>query len=120
MPMHRAGGSAALPRQSFLVLLCLAETPAHGYRLKKAVEAKSAGAVRIDVGSLYRVIARLLDDELIEETPAPVRDAGGDSRRKYYQLTAAGRAALLAEVNRMAEWVSAARALKRFKRPRHA
>lgn len=120
MPARRSIGSAALPRPSFLILLCLAETPAHGYCLKKAVEVKSAGAVRLDVGSLYRVIARLLDDELIEETLAPAGDAGGDARRKYYQLTAAGRAVLHAEADRMAELVSAARALKPFKRPKHA
>ncbi len=85
----------------FAILAALLEEPAHGYRIKQIVEERSAGAVTLDPGSLYRTIAKLLDDGVVEEVPAPedIRDV--DPRRRYYGVTAFGRALAVAEAARL-------------------
>jgi len=102
----------------FLILLALADGDAHGYRLRQAVVAKSHGTVKLDPGSLYRLIAKLFDDGLVAETAAPASADSDDERRRYYTLTRKGRAVLAAETERMAELVKASRAVADG--PRHA
>ena len=94
---------------ALLVLSSLAEASRHGYSLKKDVHARSGGDVSPGATSLYRSLWQLLDDGLIAETderPAPHLD---DERRRYFQITPAGRKALLAELARLERLVSAAR-----------
>lgn len=101
----------------FMILLAFAEGTAHGYQIKKAVEARSGGQVLLDAGSLYRAVAKLLDEGLIEETderPGPEED---DARRRYYRLTGAGRAVVAAEARRLADLVEVARANDLLDRP---
>jgi DNA-binding PadR family transcriptional regulator len=58
-----------------------------------------------EIGSLYRLLTRLVSEGLVEETAAPrggaVPHPGRD--RRYYRLTAAGRAAVRAEAKRLRE-----------------
>ena len=73
----------------------------------KAVEEESGGAVAPEIGSLYRVLARLAAQDLVEEAPAPV---GGDAihpgrERRYYGLTERGRQAAQAEAARLRDAV---------------
>ena len=117
---QRLSAESALSPKCLYVLLAVADTPAHGYLIKKEIERRSGGTVRLDPGSLYRLIARLLDDGLIEEADAPSRARNQDVRRRYYRVTADGRAALVAETDRMVELVSALQALKAVKRRRPA
>jgi DNA-binding PadR family transcriptional regulator len=93
----------------FLILLSLAEGDAHGYQIRKHVIARSDGAVRLDPGSLYRLIGRLLDDGLITEVARP-GGADEDARRRYYRLTPEGRRVLLRETDRLADLVAQVRA----------
>ena len=79
----------------FHILLALADGPRHGYGIMKEVERESAGAVRLEVGSLYRLLARLLEEGLIEEADA-------DERRKFYRITRLGRKILKTEAERLA------------------
>lgn len=98
------------------ILLVLGQGELHGYGLMKAVEDQSGGRVRLEVGSLYRVIKRLLGSQLIEESPdgPPSGDAPGDGRgpkpRRFYKLSDFGREAAAAEARRLAEVVETARA----------
>ncbi|MGD2067823.1 MAG: PadR family transcriptional regulator [Gemmatimonadota bacterium] len=85
----------------FAILLSLLEGPAHGYGLKMDVEERSGGAVTLDPGSLYRSIARLVEDGVLEEVPTPAAEEGEDARRKYYGLTDLGRAVVQAEASRL-------------------
>lgn len=85
----------------FAILLELLEGPAHGYRLKQSVEARSDGSVTLDHGSLYRAVAKLVDDGIIEEVAPPATDAEEDARRRYYGLTAFGRDLALEEAARL-------------------
>jgi DNA-binding PadR family transcriptional regulator len=92
-----------------LVLSSLAEATRHGYALKKDVKDRSGGDVAPGATSLYRTVWQLLGDGLIAESrdrPAPHHD---DERRRYFQITAAGRRALTAERARLERLVAAAR-----------
>jgi len=85
----------------FALLLALLERPAHGYRLKQAVEERSGGAVTIDPGSLYRMIAKLVDEGVVEEAAPPAGEAREDARRRYYAVTELGRRLAAAEAGRL-------------------
>jgi DNA-binding PadR family transcriptional regulator len=81
-------------------LLALLDGELHGYALMRRVEELSGGAVRMGAGTLYGTINRLVDDGLIEETTdRAVREEG--ERRRFYRLTASGRAAALDELARL-------------------
>jgi DNA-binding PadR family transcriptional regulator len=93
------------------ILLALSERKLHGYGIMQAVERDSDGRVSAEVGSLYRVLDRLLDDGLIEEVDEP-EDAPDDTpgrRRRYYGLTELGRASLRAEAARLSHALELAR-----------
>ena len=85
--------------RTFAILMALLEGPAHGYRLRQAVEAQ--GQVAIDPGSLYRIIARLVDAEWVEEVPPPDGELQTDARRRYYGATELGRRIAAAEAARL-------------------
>jgi len=95
----------ALKPADFHILLALLDGPRHGYDIMKAVERESGGKVLLEVGTLYRVLARLLDDGLLQ-------DAGGDGRRRNYSLTRVGRRVVKAEAERLAGLVDRLRARK--------
>jgi DNA-binding PadR family transcriptional regulator len=98
----------------FHVLLVLAsESPLYGYAIMKRLEEHPSGPGRIEIGSLYRVLSRLMDGGLAEEAEAPA-DAPANHRglpRKYYRITAAGDAAVRAEARRLESVVRLARDL---------
>jgi DNA-binding PadR family transcriptional regulator len=100
--------NAPLKSQYFHALLAVASEPAHGYAIKQDIETRGGG--RFDPGSLYRLIARLLDEGLIREVDDP-SGAATDSRRRYYGITPLGTRTLKAEADRMAALVKTVRAL---------
>ncbi len=103
-------GSAPLKPNVFLILLALVEGQAHGYEIRKNIERRSESSVRLDPGTLYRHLGRLLDEGLIEESRR--RPSDDDPRRRYYRLTATGIGAIEGEAERMASLVTAVRARK--------
>lgn len=102
-----------LPSPAFLLLVALSNGEAHGYQLRKDLIERSGGAIDLDPGSLYRLIFRLHEDGLIEDSP------GDDARRRSYRITAQGRRVLKSETDRMAALVAQARSV-RAPRPRRA
>ena len=95
-----------------LILLILAEEPTYGVELLERLDTRSRGAIQLNAGSLYRVIAQLVDDGLIESvrsTPARGGDVGAP--RKMYGVTGGGRDLLRAEAARQAEMLEMARSL---------
>ena len=93
-----------------LILSALAEEDRHGYAIKKEVERRMEGELRLGSTSLYRLLSQLLDAGLITERPATEDD---DVRRRYYRITAAGRRELAAELSRLQRVLTAARAGRR-------
>ena len=83
----------------------------HGYAILQHVEQRVGTALPLRTGTLYRALARLMDDGLIEQVTREVgadRDAG-DPRRRYYRITALGRDTSAAEARRLEDQVAAAR-----------
>jgi len=104
-----------LTAAAFHVLLTLADGPRHGYQILKDVEERTEGEVVLSTGTLYGLIKRFLDDELIiEMRPA----AGDDERRRTYKLTTLGREVAEAEGGRLERLVAAARGAKLLSRLR--
>lgn len=107
-PMKTEQSLAPLTPAVFYILLSLAGGDKHGYEIMKQVKHDSQGTVSMGTGTLYGSIKRMLASAQIEEAgerPAPEID---DERRRYYRLTALGRRALLAELQRYHEAVSLA------------
>lgn len=94
-----------------LILLLLAEKPSYGVALLQGIEERSGGAIRLNAGSLYRIIASLVEDELVEPLAEASRPDGAGAPRKLYSATEAGRKALRDEARRQAGLLEAARAL---------
>jgi DNA-binding PadR family transcriptional regulator len=99
----------------FDILLALSDDERHGYGIMQEVSRRSDGATRLRPGSLYRALARLVQEDLVEESderPAPDLD---DERRRYYRLTPLGQKVAAAEARRLAALLRAARAKKVLK-----
>lgn len=93
------------------VLVALDARDLHGYGIMKAVRADSGGTVPLELGSLYRLISRLMTAGLIDEVDAPA-DAPSGTRgqpRRYYRLTPLGRTALRQESLRLRDALALAR-----------
>ena len=90
------------------LLLVLAERDLHGYGLMKEIERQSNGKVRLEVGSLYRVIKRLLGTGLVDGRGTPSKDVD-PRRRRHYRITELGRSVVAAEAERLADVVATAR-----------
>jgi DNA-binding PadR family transcriptional regulator len=104
----------------FQVLLSLADGDKHGYAILKDVEEHSDGEVRLNTGTLYSIIKRLLAEGLIVEPRNRPRAEGDDQRRRYYRLTPKGREVAAAEVERMERLVARAHDRKLVRKPRLA
>jgi len=109
--MDRLRPEAFLPLTpvAFEILLALAEGEQHGYSVMREVERRSAGAVTLHPGTLYRALARLLESGLIEELDERPDPAHDDERRRYYRITARGREVGRAEALRLESQLAAAR-----------
>lgn len=94
------------------LLLALRERALHGYGMMKAVEEESGGSLRVELGSLYRMIYRLERNGLIEETSStePVTSRGRD--RRFYRTTKLGEAVVAAELERLRRILERAGALR--------
>src|ERR1051326_7092303 len=101
-----AGRRLPLTPVVFEILLTLAERERHGYEIMQDVERRTEGRSVLHAGTLYRALGRLLAEGLIEELDE--RPDSDDQRRRYYRLTPIGRAAALAEAERLASQGDAA------------
>src|ERR1044071_970275 len=99
-----------LHRDTFHILVSLADRDRHGYSVLQDVAERTGGTLRFSPSSLYTSIRRLLEQTLIEELaerPDPEHD---DERRRYYRLTALGRQVAMAEARRLERLLADARA----------
>lgn len=101
---HVAPDNKPLSEPVVLILTSLASEPRHGYALLKDIEELSAGRVSMSTGTLYGALRRLLDDGWIRRFEQ--EDTSRD--KQAYTLTAAGRARLDAELDRLEQLTRAA------------
>ena len=100
-----------LSANATLILATLADGYRHGYAIRRDVEARTEGEVKLGVTTLYRLLRQLLAAGLVEEStrrPAPQFD---DERRRYFTITPAGRRVLRAELLRLKRVLAAAQPL---------
>ena len=87
-----------------LVLKTLSWGPRHGYAVSRWIAETTDDALSVEEGALYTSLHRLEQRGLVES------DWGlseNNRRAKYYQLTAAGRAALRAQTQRWTRYAEA-------------
>ncbi len=92
-------GSAEL-----LILSLLEDQPRHGYDICKLIEARSGGALRFHVTTLYPLLYRLeqrgwMQGRWVEKE--------GQRRRRYYRLTPQGQKVLAKQRQSWQEFVAA-------------
>ncbi len=96
-----------LKPEDFHILLVLSRGERHGYGIMKEVESDSGGEVALGIGSLYRLLGRMMRSGLVA-TAASAR--GTDPRRRNYRLTPHGERVLREESRRLAELVQRVKA----------
>ncbi len=95
-----------------LMVLAVLETRArHGYEIARLIDDRSGGVLRFHVASLYPMLYRMerrgwIDGKWIER--------GGQRRRRYYRLTAAGRRVLGEQRNSWHELLTALQRVTRI------
>lgn len=98
-----------LPPATFHILLALSDGERHGYAIIQEVEARTSGELRLSAGTLYRSIARMVEQGLISEVTRRASKQD-DPRRRYYRVTAFGTSVARAEMRRLTQLVKLARA----------
>ena len=99
-----------LPPATFHILLALLDQERHGYAIIQDIEERTDGALRLSAGTLYRSIARMVEQGLIRETSRRPPVTADDPRRRYYRVTPFGTDVARAEMRRLTELVRLARA----------
>ncbi|MGE5927895.1 MAG: PadR family transcriptional regulator [Gemmatimonadota bacterium] len=79
-----------------LILRTLALEPMHGWGISQRIQQVSRGTLDVNQGSLYPALQRLERQRFIR---AEWRTTENNRRARYYELTAAGRRQLAAEVS---------------------
>jgi len=90
-----------------MVLSVLASGPKYGYRLQQELRTASRGLVEAQAGTLYPLLHRLESDKLIR---CKWDDSTG-RRRKWYEITAAGRKRLSAQAREWQEYAECLQAM---------
>ncbi len=108
-PKDSRAAESVLPLKpaDFHILMVLIEGALHGYGIMQRVAEQSNGLVQLEVGSLYRLIARMTEEGLIVESKT---SRGGSERRRNYRITSFGDQVAKLEAQRLEDVVRAARA----------
>ena len=94
-----------------LILRTLRIGSAHGHEITKAIEQSSDDVLRVEQGSLYPALHRLLKRGWIDFDHGT---SDNNRRAKYYRLTPKGRRQLAVETSK---WETLARAIARVLKP---
>jgi DNA-binding PadR family transcriptional regulator len=95
--------------QWFQILLALARQPLHGYGIQRAVLSRTEDQMCLWPAMLYRSLATLEEEGLIQSVATPDHEPD-DERRQYYALTPAGQTRLREESEMLARWARVAEA----------
>lgn len=97
-----------------MALSLVEERPRHGYEIRKLIEQRSGGVLRLHVATLYPLLCRL---EARGWVLGRWVEKPGERRRRYYRITPAGRKVLARQRNTWEQFVIA---IRRVTRIRHA
>lgn len=89
--------SEPLTESYYYILLCLYGEPMHGYGIMQETQRLSGGRVTVGSGTMYGATGAMMKRGWIVEREL----AGGYERKRVYEITAAGREALIGEVERL-------------------
>lgn len=95
---------------AFHALVALEGGPKHGYAIKREVEERTRGVIRMGPGTLYHAVGSLAKRRLIAECEPPEPEAVGSSRWRFYEITQLGAGVLRAEMARLESDLALARA----------
>lgn len=95
-----------LPSATFHILVALSDADRHGYGIMQEVAQRTGGRTKLNPGTLYTTIQRLLEKGLIVELNERRDPEEDDERRRYYRLTPAGRRVAQLELARLTELVA--------------
>jgi DNA-binding PadR family transcriptional regulator len=110
MPESKAPETATpVSPQVFQILLSLLDGAMHGYALIQDIRKRTGGEVVLTASTLYAAVKRLLGSGWIEEVDPDTPPPDHDDRRRYYRITALGRAAARAEALRLERLTKMAR-----------
>jgi len=98
-----------LPPATFHILVALSDADRHGYGIMQEVAQRTGGRTKLNPGTLYTTIQRLLEKGLIVELNERRDPEEDDERRRYYRLTELGRRAAQLELARLTELVALGR-----------
>jgi DNA-binding PadR family transcriptional regulator len=96
------------------ILMVVYETPMHGYGIVKEATDRQGRAV-LDLGTLYRIIARMIEKGFLED----VTEAQDDPKkqRRYYRATELGRKVAQAEAARLRDLLESDRGQLLWQKP---
>jgi DNA-binding PadR family transcriptional regulator len=94
---------------AFQVLLALADADRHGYGIIREVTERTDGLIKLRTGTLYTLLQRLVEEDLIDESDSRPDPKDDDQRRTYYTLTDLGRGVVAAEARRLQSLIGEAR-----------
>jgi PadR family transcriptional regulator PadR len=97
-----------------LTLSLLEDKPRHGYEIRKLIEQRSNGVLKLHVASLYPLLYRMQSRGWIQGRWV---EKAGERRRRFYRISAKGRQAL-SEQRGM--WQEFAAAINQVIGPHHA
>jgi DNA-binding PadR family transcriptional regulator len=99
--MSEAGAGSHMSAQVFQILLSLIDSEMHGYALIQDIRRRTDQEIVLTASTLYAAVKRLLGTGWIEEVALDTPPPDHDERRRYYRITALGRAAARAEAQRL-------------------
>ncbi|HSE97921.1 MAG TPA: PadR family transcriptional regulator [Blastocatellia bacterium] len=87
-----------------MVLALLEEKSRHGYEIRKLIEQRSNGVLRLHIASLYPLLYKLETRRLIEGRWV---ERAGQRRRRFYRLTPEGKKVLATQRDLWENFVAA-------------
>ena len=93
----------------YQVLLSLLDGELHGYAMVQDIGRRTASAIDLEPGNLYRHLKGMLDLGLIEESDRRPTRSQDDERRRYYRITKLGHLAAAEETSRLESVLTDAR-----------
>ena len=107
---QRVSGDLVRGNLELMVLSVLVDESQYGYRIQQRLKEASGGLVDLPAGTLYPLLHRLEADQLVRSR----WDDSTGRRRKWYDLTSAGRRRLDEQAR---QWSAYAECLQRLLAP---